>query len=160
MRTIGLIAITVMLARGVAHAQRASTPVQPIIGDWVATRATCPTECALAPAELRAIRGRHAHFGSKLVELGANTCRRPRFTSGYWNAEARFGGTGNHAGLTLKDLGIVRDSAMVIEVRCPESPKTAADGRWPVWGTFVIVRNPNALIVVSDNAFSELARVK
>jgi hypothetical protein len=123
-----------------------------ILGEWRVTGSRCRSECALAPATAQRFHGGVAVFAGSRVRFGEDTCNAARFTTGYWPASGRYGGS------RLADFGIVADSAIVVQVRCPESSARASDPRWMVPGSFLLVRDADHLIAIWEGVWFELAR--
>lgn len=123
-----------------------------VFGRWRVTRSLCPSECALSRTEAASWRGRSATYSATLARFAAHSCRRPHYTVGYWPASGRYGGA------RLSDLGIAADSAMVVEVQCPAQPQSGGESRWQAPGGFLIVKDPDHVLLVWEGTYFELTR--
>jgi hypothetical protein len=140
------------LALFAACATRQPKPERIAFGMWRVTGSMCPGECAIHRAEADTWRGRTASYEDSVARFADKSCERPRYNVSYWPA------TGLYGGARLTDLGVTADSALVIEVRCPSQPPTGPDPRWPVPGSFLLVKDRDHLLMVWEGVFFELMR--
>jgi hypothetical protein len=97
-------------------------------------------------------RNRVATYDDTLARFAEHACRQPRYTIGFWPASGVYGGA------RLRDLGIAGDSAMVVDVQCPAQAQGRPDPRWQAPGGFLIVKDPDHLLVVWEGRYFELTR--
>lgn len=147
----------VSLATLVLMISAASTPQgaeleHAAFGTWRVTGWNCPTDCAMTPAEADAWRGRTATYRHSLARFADHSCKDPRYSTGYWPADGRYGGA------SLLQLGVTGDSALVIEVQCKSRRRAGSDPRWQAPGAFLIVKDRDHLLMVWEGVFFELTR--
>jgi hypothetical protein len=106
----------------------------------------------MSRTEAETWRGRVATYVDTVARFAEHSCRRPRYMVAYWPASGVYGG------VHLRDLGIADDSAMVVEVQCPSQPQAGADSRWRAPGGFLLVKDPDHLLMVWEGIYFELTR--
>ena len=144
--------LLVCVAAVAAPCQRA--PESVIFGRWRVAGSRCPTACAIGAAAARRWLGRQVVYGDTLVRAGDGVCHDPRYGVAYWPSNGRYGGA------RLSDFGIVADSAMVVEIRCPSQTRPGvSDPRWPVWGAFAVVKDSDHLFVIWESRWFALTRL-
>jgi hypothetical protein len=147
MHTTDLIA---MLSVTAACVGKPATGQRAFFGEWRVTRSVCPAECAMTRAETEAWQGRTATYADTLARFAEHRCVGPRYEVGYWPASGTYGGA------QLRDLGIPGDSAMVVEVQCPDQPHAGSDPRWQVPGAFLVVKDSTHLLMIWSGVYFEL----
>lgn len=143
----GLAIIATCIARPVS-AQLA------VFGQWRVTGSLCaPGGCALSRAEVASWHGQLATYSDTLARFAEHSCSRPRYSVAYWPANGLYGGA------TFAALGLVGDSAMVVEISCVDPlPLGSGNEGWQVAGGFLIVKDASHLLAVWEGVFFELTR--
>lgn len=144
--------VVIVLAICAGCMRHGAEPEQAAFGTWRVTGSICPTDCAINPSEARAWRGRTATYQNSLARFADDSCQSPRYSTGHWPAEGRYGGA------SLAQLGVSGDSALVIEIQCKTQHRVGSDPRWQVPGAFLIVKDHDHLLTVWEGVFFELTR--
>jgi hypothetical protein len=126
-----------------------------VFGQWRVTGSICaPGGCALSRVEAENWQGRIA---TKTATRSADSLSTPApVRATRWITGRPTACTG---GASFADLGIAGDSALVVVIRCPGQPPTSLlNDSWQVPGAFLIVKDPDHLLVEREVVFVWLTR--